>query len=86
MTTPNNNQEFYDALDKTCAQLREIGMATEADQITHRLHAVSWTTTSELFEELEVVLKNVLAGTNAAKMSPELKSDISSYVQLLATT
>lgn len=85
MIQPKNNQEFYEALDETCGLLRAVGMDVEADTISHRLHKVPWNSTSELFEELEVVLRGVLAGANAVKLTPQLKDQLYGYLRILAT-
>jgi hypothetical protein len=83
MIQPKNNQEFYKALDETCMRLREVGMDMEANRIMHRLHNVPWNSTSELFEEFESVLKGVLSGPNATKLTPELKENLHEYIRLL---
>jgi hypothetical protein len=84
MLQPMNNQEFYNRVDETCIRLRDIGMDAEANRIAHRLHEVAWTSTSELFEELVLVFRWVLAGPNAAKLTQQVKNEITEYLELLA--
>jgi len=84
MRTLKNNQEFYEHLDKICSRLRLIGMSKEADQIYYLLHKVAWTSSSELFEELELVFKNLLSASNATKIPQELKKELIGYIEILS--
>jgi len=84
MIQPKNNQEFYKEIDATCLRLREVGMGTEANRISHLLHKVAWTSTSELFENLEAAFEDALAGPNAAKLTPQLKEELDGYIRVLA--
>lgn len=68
MSAPfQSSQEFYAYLDTVVADLRNAGFAHEADAIDFRLHRVAWTTSTELFDELEERLRALtLAGLPAA--------------------
>jgi HSP90 family molecular chaperone len=84
MIEPKTNQEFYRDIDATCLRLREIGMGMEANRISHLLHKVAWTSTSELFEKLEETFEELLAGAHAARLTQQLKEELTSYVKILA--
>lgn len=84
MAQLKNNQEFYKKLDVTCLRLREVGMDTEANRISHLLHKVAWTSTTELFEGLGAAFQAVLSDANAVKLTPLLKEDLVGYITLLA--
>ena len=83
-TEPKNNQEFYNGVDDLCLRLRGAGMSKEADRINHLLHKVAWTSTSELFRELEVTFEKILSAPNAIKLSDRLKEDLEGYIRLIA--
>lgn len=84
MTQPINNQEFYTRLDETCLRLREVGLDAEAGRISHLLHKVAWTSTSELFEQLESAFEGLLHGPSAAKFTAQLKEELADYLNVLA--
>lgn len=56
-----SNQDFYDYVDGTIAELRASGCDKEADRLDHLLHKVAWTTSSELFGELGLALIQISA-------------------------
>ena len=70
----SNTKDVYSAIEEVIARLRKEGATDLADTLHHRLHSVSWTTSSELLEELQSVL-------NTALQSPPLR--ISSTLQQL---
>jgi hypothetical protein len=52
--------EIYDAVDQLIGSLRSAGQSKLANILYHRLHVAAWTTSSELLEELQVVLNDAL--------------------------
>ncbi len=54
------SNDIYKAVDVLIVQLRTEGAASLADALHHRMHSVSWTTQSELLEELQSVLSTEL--------------------------
>ena len=48
--------EFYNAVERLIVSLRSNMHEQEANIIDHRMHIVSWTTSSELLDELSEVL------------------------------
>jgi hypothetical protein len=83
MTQFANNQEFYSCIDATCLQLRTIGLDAEANKISYLLHNLAWTTTSELFLELESVLQKVLTGPSARLLPQSLRDEITTYLNAI---
>lgn len=84
MNRPKNNQEFYNSIEGMCLRLRHIGWNAEADIINHRLK-VTWTTSTELFDELELVFKKILSGAKAAELPLQIRDELKYYIQLLET-
>ena len=78
-----NNQEFYQRVDALCVRLRQVGLDTEANQITHLLHKVAWTSTSELFGALESAFEGLLAGSSAAKLPQDMKNELADNLRML---
>ena len=56
METFGSLSEFHEAIEALIASLRDGAHALEADILDHRMHRASWTTSSELLEELAQVL------------------------------
>lgn len=83
MTVPKNNQELYEQIDELCVRLRAAGMDAQADRIGYLIHHVAWTSTSELFENLDGALDAALSGPNAINLSPELAAELRGYLNLL---
>jgi hypothetical protein len=83
MTPPKNNQEFYSQIDETCKKLRHVGMSDEGDELWMLLHDIPWTTTSELFRELETALDKILNGPNKHRLSDEVRAELQEYVNIL---
>lgn len=61
MKTIRTAEDVYPALDEVAKDLRTLGLSKLAAIIHHRLHEVSWTTRSELFEELQIILNEAFA-------------------------
>lgn len=78
-----NNDEFYAKADALCARLRQAGLEADARVISHRLHEVAWTTTVELFDELQRVFEALLASERATRLPRELQDEVRSYIRLL---
>jgi len=74
--------EIYRSLDGLVVSLREAGHSKLAATIQHRLHKVAWTTRSELFEELEVVLGRALA-SGSTEMPKALKQQIAQILSAM---
>jgi hypothetical protein len=83
MTQPKNNQEFYNMVDETCLRLCKMGMGDKANQIHHLLYEVAWTSTTELFDALETVFKDILSGANAVKLSQQTRDELNEYLRIL---
>lgn len=78
-----DNEEFYDKVDILCTHLHQVGLDAQANRISHLLHKVAWTTTSELFNALESAFDELLSGTSAARLSQELKDELNGFIRLL---
>jgi hypothetical protein len=50
----------YRAMEELIAELRASSNSALADKLYHRIHSVSWTTQSELLEELKFILEEAL--------------------------
>ena len=74
--------EIYRSLDGLVVSLREAGYSKLAATIQYRLHKIAWTTRSELFEELEVVLGRALA-SDGAEMPEALKRRIAQILSAM---
>jgi hypothetical protein len=61
MTMNETQQDVYTAVAELIADLNVQGHHKLARILEHRMYNVSWTCSSELFEELEKVLTNALA-------------------------
>jgi len=78
-----NNQEFYNRIDETCAELRAIGLEADASEISNLLHKVPWTTATELFPALESVFQRLLQGAESTSIPERVRTDISSYIEAI---
>ena len=56
----NKIKNIYAEIDDLIAILNEEGERCISDIIRHRMYKISWTSRSELFEELQKVLKNYI--------------------------
>lgn len=83
MCSYQNNQEFYDHIDRICAELRRLGFSVIADRIEFLLHTVAWTTATELFGELELVIQSLLQGEEASRLTPELRKSLDESQRVL---
>ena len=83
MTHSTGNQKFYEGVDEMCKGLHDAGKRHEAERIEYLLHQVAWTSTSELFNALEVAFEEIIANDSANELSPEAKSELCKYLQLL---
>jgi len=81
-----DTQAFYVYLDEVCVRLQESGLKAEARRIQHRLHEVAWTTSTELFHELETLLADLVCPANATKLPPELREEVIECLRLVAET
>ena len=52
-------EDIYPAIDELIKILSENDKQTISNTLDHRMYKVSWTSRSELFEELSVVLENI---------------------------
>jgi hypothetical protein len=55
------SEDVYTAVAELIRVLKAQGQQKIVTLLEHRMYRVSWTSSSELFEELENVLKNFLA-------------------------
>ncbi len=78
-----DNQEFYDAIDGLCQSLSLAGMRTESDRLEFLLHEVSWTTTSELFLELETVFAQLLSEPGVDGLRTEIQKKAKALLSAL---
>jgi len=69
-------------LDKLCVRLDEQGLANEGRRISFLLHQVPWTTTSELFGELESAIRLILASGSPALLA-DIREELTAYLQML---
>ena len=56
MKRTDSIQGLYQSLDQLTGELETIGENESAATLRHRLHAVAWTSSSELLEELLALL------------------------------
>lgn len=68
-------EDVYPALDELIVQLKLAGLSRSAAIIHHRLHEVAWTTSSELFEELQRALTGTLE-SDGSKLPELLRGQI----------
>jgi len=66
-----SNQDFYDYVDGTVAEMRRAGLIGEAEQLDNLLHKVAWTTSSELFGEIGLSILRIL---ELPSVSPAIRS------------
>ena len=55
-----SNDEFYKHLDMLTKSLSESGFSESGQKISFLIHKVAWTTSSELFGELRILLRETL--------------------------
>ena len=53
-------EDVYSAVDKLVVQLKASGQSRVAVILDHRMHKVAWTSRSELFQELQNILTEIL--------------------------
>lgn len=53
-------EDIYPAVEELVAELKLAGHSKLAAILQHRMHQVAWTARSELFEELQSVLRKAL--------------------------
>jgi hypothetical protein len=58
-------ENVYPAIEELIAELKSSGSSKLATILDHRMHRVAWTARSELFEELQKVLKKALESERA---------------------
>jgi hypothetical protein len=68
-------QEIYRKVDELISSLRSAGQSRLGDMLHHRLHVAAWTTSSELLEELQIVLSGALKEEGATS-TLELRNQI----------
>jgi hypothetical protein len=69
-----NNTEFYAFIDTIGQQLRGTGRVDDAERLHTLIHKVAWTTSSELFGELRIALRDIREDRRA--LDQVLLSDI----------
>ena len=70
-------------MDELCVRLRQIGLDAEANRIYNLLHKAAWTTSSELFRELQRALRNIMQSREWPKMPQELRDDLNNDLSIL---
>jgi hypothetical protein len=75
-------QEFYSFIKAITGKLSDNGFSNISEIINHRMYKVSWTTGSELLEELENVFSE-FKKESWSLVSDELKSDINDCLEYL---
>lgn len=78
----NSNEEFYAHIDSLIAQLRELNLAAPAQELHTILHEVAWTTSSELFGELKLVLVRIKE-KHRGQLPREVEQDITACVRVI---
>ena len=68
-----SNDEFYAFVDGVSKRLADAGYQIHAQKLHRLLHQIAWTTSTELFGELEQAFVEVRA---TAQLSPELDLDL----------
>lgn len=74
----SSNQEFYDHIDQVVGALHATGHSSLAGQIHFLLHKVSWTTSSELFDELRDRFEKLL--NSSTPLSSSIEADIRNFI------
>lgn len=65
--------DIYEKLNQLITGLRILGKTRLADILDHRINKVAWTTSSELFDEIRIILSKELE-TNENELS-EIEKD-----------
>jgi len=84
MEPPKSNQDLYNRLDEVCERLTAAGMKQEGKRIHTLVHEVAWTTSTELFYELECVIGGILHNPPSATLPVDLRGELETYFKLLA--
>jgi hypothetical protein len=65
-----NNTEFYAFIDTIGQQTRSTGRVDDAERLHTLIHKVAWTTSSELFGELRIALRDIREDRRALDQVP----------------
>lgn len=76
-----SNDEFYAFIDAITERLRKAGFAPDAERLHTLIHKVAWTTSTELFGELRIALRQTRE--DRMSMDDSLASDIALAVHTL---
>jgi hypothetical protein len=76
-----SNVDFYDFVDTIAERLRRYHRFADAERLHTLIHKVVWTTSTELFGELRVALRNTQEADNLS--DPDLASDMIAAVEAL---
>ena len=82
MHTFESNDEFYKHLDKLTASLGESGFSEAGQKISFLLHKVAWTTSSELFGELRILFRELLA-QHRDSLPQSISDDLRDCIQVI---
>ena len=72
-------QDFYNFIDGLCDRLQKDGFTAIAQKISYLIHKVSWTTSSELLEEL----RNTLGQIDKNKLSVSVQGQVDMCLNII---
>ena len=73
-------KDIYDFLKELIINLKKEDQKQLAEILDHRINKVAWTTSSELFEELENILNKA---SDSENLSSELKNQVDEILRML---
>jgi hypothetical protein len=77
-------EDVYPAIEELIAELKLAGNPRLAEILHHRMHQVAWTARSELFEELQTVLKGALQSGEGAGLPETLRNQMEQTNRVIA--
>jgi hypothetical protein len=79
-----SNNEFYAFVDTITEKLRSGGFVSDAERLHELVHKIAWTTSTELFGELRIVLKKIRK--ERAGLPSDLSADIRHAIKCINKT
>lgn len=74
--------DVFPAIEELISLLPSQGGSRLSMVLQHRMHAVTWTTSGELYEELIGILEEAIS-TDATPLTPETRLQMEKIAQLL---
>jgi hypothetical protein len=76
-----SNNEFYAFIDAITAKLRKDGFTSDAERLHELIHRIAWTTSTELFGELRIALRQTLKEHSG--LASHISSDIRHAIKVI---